>query len=80
MYLLIAIVKKKLSFKEKREFEQLEKELPELEAEKKQITEQMGSGDLSFEELNKMSGRILEIDRMLEEKELRWLELSEMGG
>lgn len=75
-----AMVKKKLSFKEKREFEQLEKELPELEAEKKQITEQMGSGDLSFEELNKMSGRILEIDRMLEEKELRWLELSEMGG
>lgn len=75
-----AIVKKKLSFKEKREFEQLEKELPELEAEKKQITEQMGSGNLSFEELNKMSGRILEIDRMLEEKELRWLELSEMGG
>lgn len=75
-----AIVKKKLSFKEKREFEQLEKELPELEAEKKQITEQMGSGNLSFEDLNKMSGRILEIDRMLEEKELRWLELSEMGG
>ncbi|MCA6449718.1 MAG: ABC-F family ATP-binding cassette domain-containing protein [Chitinophagaceae bacterium] len=75
-----AMVKKKLSFKEKREFEQLEKELPELEAEKKQITEQMGSGNLSFEELNKMSGRILEIDRMLEEKELRWLELSEMGG
>lgn len=75
-----AMVKKKLSFKEKREFEQLEKELPELEAEKKQITEQMGSGNLSFEDLNKMSGRILEIDRMLEEKELRWLELSEMGG
>lgn len=75
-----SLVKKKLSFKEKLEFEQLEKELPELEAEKKQITEQMGSGNLSFEDLNKMSGRILEIDRMLEEKELRWLELSEMGG
>ncbi len=74
------LVKKKLSFKEKREFEQLEKELPELEAEKKQITEQMGSGSLSFEDLNKLSGRILEIDRLLGEKELRWLELSEMGG
>ncbi|MBI2283160.1 MAG: ABC-F family ATP-binding cassette domain-containing protein [Bacteroidetes bacterium] len=74
------VVKKKMSFKEKREFEQLEKELPELEAEKKQITEQMGAGNLSFEDLNKQSARILEIDQLLQEKELRWLELSEMEG
>jgi ABC transport system ATP-binding/permease protein len=70
--------KRKMSFKEKREFELLEKEMPELEKEKNAITEKMGSGTLSFEELQKLSERILVIDQLMEEKELRWLELSEM--
>lgn len=73
-------VKKKMSFKEKREFELLEKEMPELEAEKKKITEEMGTGNLPFEQLNKLSERIIVIDQLLGEKELRWLELSEMVG
>ncbi len=72
------VAKKKMSFKEKREFETLEKEMPELEAEKKSITEKMGSGTLSFDELQAISERILVIDQLLEQKELRWLELSEM--
>lgn len=72
--------KKKMGFKEKREFEQLEKDLPALEAEKKQITEQMSAGNLPFEELNRLSDRITAITEELENKELRWLELSEMVG
>lgn len=75
-----ATVKKKMSFKEKREFELLEKEIPSLEAEKETITHQMASGGLAFEELNKLSERIIQINRLLEEKEMRWLELSEMAG
>lgn len=72
--------KKKMSFKEKREFELLEKEIPSLETEKETITHQMASGGLAFEELNKLSERIIQINRLLEEKEMRWLELSEMAG
>ena len=73
-----AAAKKKMSFKEKREFEMLEKEMPELEKEKQSITDTMGTGNLSFEELQKLSERIIVIDQLLGEKELRWLELSEM--
>ncbi len=71
--------KKKMSFKEKREFELLEKELPALEKEKEQITEQMSRGDLPFEEISKLSDRMVKITHELEEKEMRWLELSEMN-
>jgi ATP-binding cassette subfamily F protein uup len=70
--------KKKASFKEKREFEILEKEMPALEAEKVTITEKMSTGNLGFEELQKLSDRMIVITQLLEEKELRWLELSEM--
>ncbi|NCI50702.1 ABC-F family ATP-binding cassette domain-containing protein [Sediminibacterium roseum] len=73
-----AAPKKKMGFKEKREFELLEKEMPELEKEKAAITEQMGAGNLGFEELQKLSERIIVIDGLLAEKEMRWLELSEM--
>lgn len=69
--------KKKLSFNEKREFEQLEKELPALEKEKAEITEKMSTGTLPYEELQKLTNRITEVTQLLEEKELRWLELSE---
>ena len=74
----IVASKKKMSFKEKREFEMLEKELPALEAEKLKITEKMSQGDLSFDEISKLSERMIAITQELEEKELRWLELSEM--
>lgn len=73
-------VKKKMGFKEKREFDMLEKEMPELENEKKKIADTMGSGNLPFEELQQLSERIIEIDKILEAKELRWLELSELAG
>lgn len=69
---------KKAGFKEKHEFELLEKELLALEEEKKQVTEKMSSGNISFEELNELSKRISVITQQLEEKELRWLELSEL--
>lgn len=72
-------VRKKMSFKEKREFELLEKELPALEKEKEKIAEQMSRGELSFEEISRLSDRMVEITRELEEKEMRWLELSEMN-
>lgn len=69
--------KKKLSFNEKREFEQLGKDIPALEKEKSDITERMSTAGLSFDELQKLSTRITEVTELLEEKEMRWLELSE---
>jgi ABC transport system ATP-binding/permease protein len=70
--------KKKMSFKEKREFEQIEKEMPQLEAEKATIAEKMSAAGTSFDDMQKMSHRITEITNKLEELEMRWLELSEM--
>ncbi|MGC4100329.1 ABC-F family ATP-binding cassette domain-containing protein [Ferruginibacter sp.] len=67
----------KLSFKEKHEFETIEKELPALQNEKAQLEEKMNSGSLGFEELQKAAARIGEIVSLLDEKEMRWLELSE---
>jgi ATP-binding cassette subfamily F protein uup len=69
--------KKKVSFKEKREFELLEKEIAKLEQEKKDISEKMASASLPFDELTKLGQRIGEIASLQEEKEMRWLELSE---
>jgi ATP-binding cassette subfamily F protein uup len=69
--------KRKLSFNEKREFEQLTRDIPALEKEKNEITERMGQSNLAYEELEKISRRITEITHLLEEKEMRWLELSE---
>ncbi len=70
--------KRQLSYKEKREFELLEKEIPELNREKEMITGKMNSGDTAFEELQALSLRFTEIGRLLDEKEMRWLELSEL--
>ena len=67
---------KKLSFKEKFEFESLEKEMPQLLTEKKELEEKI-SQPLPFEELQKLSERISQIIHQLDEKEMRWLELSE---
>ena len=69
--------KTKLSYKEKFELENIEKELPALQEEKKQLEEKMNNGGISFDELNKCAQRISEIIVLLDEKELRWLELSE---
>jgi ABC transport system ATP-binding/permease protein len=70
--------KKQLSFKEKREFELLEKEISDLAAEKQNINNQLNSGDTPFEDLQRLSLRIGEVTRLLDEKEFRWLELSEL--
>lgn len=70
--------KKKVSFKEKLEFETLEKEIAEMEAEKAKIEEQLSNPDGAFDQLNLLSKRIGEISTALEQKELRWLELSEL--
>lgn len=69
--------KRKLSFKEKFEFEQLEKDIAALELEKNKLTELLSSNDTPAEELAKNSKRIGEVISELEEKGLRWLELSE---
>lgn len=70
--------KKKPSFKDKREFEILEKEIASLNKEKGNITELLSTGNLVFEELQKLSHRIGEINQELDIKEMRWLELSEI--
>jgi ATP-binding cassette subfamily F protein uup len=68
----------KLSYKEKREFEGLEQEIPALEKEKQDLEIKMG-GQLSYEELQLCSKRIQEIIGLLEAKETRWLLLSDRG-
>jgi ATP-binding cassette subfamily F protein uup len=75
-----APVKKKLSFKEQREFDLLEKEIKDLEAEKNSIQQQLSSSDLPYEKLQKLSNRISEITELIDAKEFRWLELSEAVG
>jgi len=69
--------KRKPSFKEKREFELLGKEIKELEEEKKEIHLKLSGNSIPFEELQQLSNRIGAITQLLDEKELRWLELSE---
>ena len=71
---------RKLSFKEKRELEQLEKEIAALEDEKKQLEEALCSGTLSVEELTEKSKRLPLLNDELDEKSMRWLELSEIEG
>ena len=70
--------RRKLSFKEQRELEQLEAELPQLEEQKNQLEEQLSSGTLAHEEMMKAAARIGELIELIEEKEMRWLELSEI--
>ena len=70
--------RRQLTFKEKREFELLEKEISDLSKEKEVITEKLNSGSSPFEQLQQLSVRIGEVTRLLDEKELRWLELSEI--
>lgn len=69
--------KKKLSFKEKREFEELDVQIPRLEAEKSDIELSLSSGTLSNDELLVKSNRISELINEIDEKTMRWMELSE---
>lgn len=70
--------KRKLTYNEKREFEQLEAEMPKLEEEKASLELKMSNTSISYDDLQAASNRIGEIIVLLEEKELRWLELSEL--
>ena len=72
--------RRKMSFKEKREYEQLTKDIETLTAEQKKLEEELCSGKLSVEELTQKSKRLPEIKDELDEKEMRWLELAEIEG
>ena len=69
--------KTKLTYKEKQEFESLEKKIAKLEIEKAELTEKLSSGKLSSEELVEGSNRITSLMELIDEKTMRWLELSE---
>ena len=70
-------VKRRLTFKERKEFEALDAEIPQLEAEKAELEQAMSSGTLSTDELLAKSQRITQLMDELDEKSMRWLELSE---
>ena len=70
--------RRRMSYKEKREFEQLEKDIAALEAEKKQIEEALCGATTSVDEITTMSKRLPVLNDELDEKSLRWLELSEI--
>ena len=72
--------RRKMTYKEKTEYVQLEKDIAALEKEKNTLEEQLCSGGLSIEELTEKSKRLPEIKEELDEKEMRWLELSEIEG
>ena len=72
-------VRKKMTFKEKREFEQLEKDIAALEKEQKIIEEELCSGKLTIDELKEKSKRLPVLKDELDEKSMRWLELSELA-
>ncbi len=72
--------KRKLSYKEKREMEQLEKDIAALEAEQKQIEEALCGGVTSIDEITMMSKRLPVLKDELDEKSMRWLELSDIEG
>lgn len=72
--------KRKMSYKEKREWEQLEKDIDKLTDEKKSIEQELSSGNISVERITELSKRLPIVNDELDEKELRWLELSEIEG
>jgi ATP-binding cassette subfamily F protein uup len=69
--------KKKLSFKEQHELESISKEIAKLEKERTALTEQLSDTALPFDKLQQASERINKINALIDEKEMRWLELSE---
>ena len=76
----VAEVNRRISYKEKRELEQLTEEINSLEQEKTRIQEKLNSGELPFTELEALSIRVGELSELLNNKELRWLELSELSN
>jgi ATP-binding cassette subfamily F protein uup len=70
--------KKKLSYKEQKELETLDVEIPQLEQKKSELENQMASGTMSAEEITKASMRHAELNDLIDEKTMRWLELSEL--
>ena len=70
---------RKLTFNEKKELEQLEKDIAALETEKAQLSDELNSGTLNNTQLQEKSSRFGQITELLEEKEMRWLELSELA-
>lgn len=72
--------KRRLTFKERKELEQLEKDIAALEEEKKQLEADLCSGALSVDELTEKSKRLPALNDELDEKTMRWLELSEIEG
>ena len=71
--------KRKMTFKEKYEFEQLEKDIAALEDEKKQIETALSSGTISVDEITNLSKRLPLLNDELDEKSMRWLELAELS-
>lgn len=71
--------KRKLSYKEKREFEQLEEEIIQLEEEQKALEDALSGSELSVEEITEKSKRLASLKNQLDEKSFRWLELSELN-
>jgi ATP-binding cassette subfamily F protein uup len=72
--------KRKMTFKEKKEFEELETLIAKLEQEKADIESALCSGTLSVDELTEKSKRLPELNDLIDEKTMRWLELSEIEG
>ena len=72
--------KRRMTFKERREFEQLEQEIAALETEKAQLEEALCSGLLTVDELTEKSKRLPVLNDELDAKTMRWLELSELDG
>jgi len=71
--------KKKMTFKEKHEFEKLEKEIPALEKEKEKLTAALSDDTLNYDQITALADSLTKVTQTLEEMELRWLELSEMA-
>jgi len=71
--------KKKLSYKEQQEFQNLENEIADLETERTELTKKLNEGGEDSETVNNMAIRLGEISRLIDEKEMRWLELSEFA-
>ena len=71
------VTKRKLSFKEQHELDTLNKEIPDLEAKKLEISSKLSAGSNNHEELMQWSREVEELNALLDEKGMRWLELSE---
>jgi ATP-binding cassette subfamily F protein uup len=74
-----APAKKKMTFKDKHEFEKLEKEMPALEKEKVKLTAALSDETLNYDQITALADSLTKVTQTLEEMELRWLELSEMA-